>query len=188
MFYKCEQNDFPCQDPDYSRFDNVAMQELRDTISCFDLISHSQYCTRLPIRSDFVIGDMDHKLYLKELRKKTGLYHLWTHFEHCDDHGTHSMLCVYVGKGVAEVRIDSHVRNKWPSTELEMYVSFTEMPNRLAKYYEQLFLDKYNFLLNVSENTGSEKLYAVWDEDRFMTGTEALNVSNRSEVTSLDDI
>ena len=187
MYYKCEQNEFPCQDPDYSTFDAVAIRELQNPVSCSDLINQSPYCTHLPIDNDFVIGDLNHKLYLKGLNRKSGLYHLWSHFDECDDHGTYSMLCVYVGKGFAEGRIDSHIKNKWPSPNLEMYVSFTEMPNRLSKYYEQLFLDKYNFLLNISENSGSENLYAVWDEERFVIGTEALNVSSLSKVTSPDD-
>ena len=188
MFHKCEQNNFPCQNLDYSKFDHVARKELRKPILCSNILNYSPYCTHLPINNEFIMGDLNHKLYLKGLNRKTGLYHLWSHFDECDDHGTHCMLCVYVGKGFAEGRIDDHIKNKWPSSELEMYVTFTEMGNRLSKYYEQLFLDKYDFLFNIAENPGSGDLHAVWDEDRFMNGTETLNVSNRSKVTSLEDL
>jgi hypothetical protein len=187
MYHKCEQNDFYCQNPDYSKFDDVARSELLNPISCSDIVNHSRYCTNLPIKDEFILGDLNHKLYLKGLNQKSGLYHLWCEYEECDDHSTHTMLCVYVGKGFAEGRIDSHVNKKWPSTELQMYVSFTEMDNRLAKYYEQLFLDKYDFILNIAENNGDGSLYAVWDGERFAMGTEAHTVSNLSNVKSFDD-
>ena len=36
------------------------------------------------------------------------------------------------------------------------------MENRLSKYYEQLFLDVYDFELNNIENPGAEHLFVVW--------------------------
>ena len=53
---------------------------------------------------------LTYKLYLKFLRGQTGLYHLWVDYDACDDHGNYTMLCVYVGKGFAELRVDSHVK------------------------------------------------------------------------------
>ena len=97
------------------------------------------------------------------------------------------MICVYVGKGLAEVRVDDHVKKKWPKN-YSLYVTFTECGNRLAKYYEQLFLDMYSFVLNRNENPGTEKLYAVWSEELHMHGTELYQVSNLSNIQSLDDI
>ena len=96
------------------------------------------------------------------------------------------MLCVYVGKGFAELRVDSHVRKKW-SKNAQLYVTFTSMENRLSKYYEQLFLDVYDFELNNIENSGAEHLFAVWDEERHHLETHLNEVSNLSKIQSFDD-
>lgn len=141
----------------------------------------------VPIDEAIQLGDLTHGDYLKGLRSKTGLYHLWIDYDNCDDHDTHTMFCVYVGKGLAEVRINSHIKNKWPKQEL-LYVSFYECSNRISKYLEQLFLDTYSFHLNNNENCGSRSLFAVWDDERHLLGTELHSVSNLSNINSFDDL
>lgn len=184
---KCIDQDFPCQSPDYSTFDRVAGLELRDPPLANAIINESAFCTIVPIDEAIQLGDLTHKDYLMGLRNKVGLYHLWVDYDQCDDHETHTMLCVYVGKGLAEARINSHIKDKWPSQTL-LYVGFYECKNRMSKYLEQLFLDTYKFHFNSNENTGTESLFGVWNHDRHFLGTEIYAVSERSGIESLDDI
>lgn len=183
---KCIEQDFPCQNPDYDAFDQIALLELSEPISAHELVNESAFCAELPVDDELRIGDITHKLYLKFLRGQTGLYHLWVDYDACDDHGNYTMLCVYVGKGFAELRVDSHIRKKWPKNA-QLYVTFTSMENRLSKYYEQLFLDVYDFELNNIENPGAEHLFAVWGEERHHLGTHLNEVSNLSKIQSFDD-
>lgn len=187
MMPKCQDQDFPCQNPDYSEFDKIAESELLDPIPASIIVNESDYCTAMPTDKKHQIGDLTHKSYLRSLRKKTGLYHLWIDYENCDDHETYTMVCVYVGKGLVEVRIDDHIKSTWPD-EFQLFVTFTEFENRLSKYYEQLFLDTYCFALNKNENTGTRKLFAVWDDERHLLGTEMHEVSKLSTIQRLDDI
>ena len=188
----CIDQDFPCQDPDYSDFDNTAKAELRNPPSASQIVNESQFCTLVPIDETTQLGDLTHKDYLKGLRGKTGLYHLWIDYDRCDDHQTHTMHCVYIGKGFAEGRINSHIKDKWPKQEqlypIQLYVSFYECSNRISKYLEQLFLDTYSFCLNSNENCGTKSLFAVWDDDRHFFGTELHAVSSLSKITSLDNL
>ena len=73
-------------------------------------VNESAFCAELPVDDELRIGNITYKLYLKFLRGQTGLYHLWVDYDACDDHGNYTMLCVYVGKGFAELRVDSHVK------------------------------------------------------------------------------
>jgi len=68
-----------------------------------------------------------------------------------------------------------------------LFVTFHECENRLAKYYEQLFLDTYQFDLNENENNGTKILYAVWDDERFSIGTHLNEISSYSKMNSPDD-
>jgi len=186
MMTKCDDHDFPCQSPDYDDFNKIASAELSQPIDANELVNMSEFCMMIPVDNDFVVGDLNHKLYLKTLKGQSGLYHLWTEYENCDDHGTHTMLCAYVGKGPPNTRIAEHIKKKWPRGIL-LYATFTKINNRLAKYYEQLFLDVYQFDLNTAENSGSIKLFAVWDNDRYTMGTHSNEVSNLSKIQSPDD-
>lgn len=183
---KCDDNDFPCQNPDYSQFDKIAREELSQPIDADELVNMSEFCMMIPVANDFIVGDLNHKLYLKTLKGQSGLYQLWVEYDDCDDHNTHTMLCAYVGKGPPDTRIASHIMNKWPNG-IVLYATFNAMDNRLAKYYEQLFLDIYHFHLNHAENSGSANLFAVWDNDRFMMGTHSNEVSGLSKIRSPDD-
>lgn len=186
MMMRCEENDFPCQNPCYEDFDKTVGEELSKPIDANSLVNLSIYCMKLPTDGDLVIGDLNHKLFLKAVNGQSGLYHLWIDHDHCDDHDTYTMLCVYVGKGPPDIRIASHIKDRWPHG-IELYATFTPMENRLSKYYEQLFLDSYRFILNKAENSGTEKLYAVWDSERHFMGTHLNEVSNLSKLQSFDD-
>jgi hypothetical protein len=174
---KCEDQDFPCQHPDYTAFDRLARLELNTPPAADEIVNASPFCTVISIDEAIQIGDLTYKDYLKGLNKKTGLYHLWVDYDNCDDHDTHTMLCVYVGKGLAEARVTDHIKRKWPRKQL-LYVSFFECSNRLAKYLEQLFLDSYGFYLNTNENKGTAHLFAVWNDERHLLGTELQAVSD----------
>lgn len=183
---KCDDNDFPCQNLDYEPFDKIAREELSRPIGADDLANGSKYCMMIPVNDGFLIGDLDHKLYLKTLKGRSGLYHLWVEHEECDDHYTYTMLCAYVGKGPPDARIAQHVKDRWPNG-VNLYATFTAMTNRMSKYYEQLFLDIYDLALNKAENSGSNKLFAVWDTERFMIGTHSNEVSALSKMRGSDD-
>ena len=102
---------------------------------------------------------------------------------------THTMKCIYVGKGMGESRINDHVNKKsLKNTGISIYASFYECSNRMSKYLEQLFLDTYKFPLNTNENPGTKELFAVWNEDRYAMGTEANAVSALSNIHSIEDI
>ncbi len=186
MMTSCEDHDFPCQNPDYSRFDKIAANELAKPIAANVLVNESKFCMMIPVSEDSVVGDLNHGLFLRTLRGQSGLYHLWVDYEACSDHGTHTMMCAYVGKGPPETRVASHIKTKWPQTSF-LYTTFTPLENRLAKYYEQLFLDLYDFVLNKAENPGENLLYAVWDNERYTNGTHANEVSGLSKMQDFDD-
>lgn len=177
---KCTDQEFPCQNPAYSGFDSIAKTDLSAIPPVSQVVNNSYFCTFVPIDEAIQHGDLTYKDYLKGLRGKTGLYHLWVDYDNCDDHDTYTMLCVYVGKGLAEARVTSHIKTKWPNKQ-GLYVTFYECNNRISKYLEQLFLDTYAFYLNKNENSGTEHLFAVWDHDRYILGTEMYSVSNLIE-------
>lgn len=184
---KCLDQDFPCQNHAYSNFDRIAQAELRNAPSAGQIVNESAFCTMLEIDTALQLDDITYKDFLKGLRGKNGLYHLWIDYDRCDEHDTHTMLGVYVGKGMAESRVLDHIKKMWPKEQL-LYVGFYECPNRIAKYLEQLFLDNYKFHLNTYENPGTEHLFAVWDYGRHFQGTELHSVSNLSKIDSLDDM
>lgn len=187
MTTKCWDQEFPCQNYGYPEFDSVAQSELQYPITAVEFVNKSDFCTMIPTDKNFQLGSLTHKSYLKRLQKKTGIYHLWIDYDNCDDHETFTMQCVYVGKGIGSVRIDEHIRKKWPNN-FTLYVTFTECENRLSKYYEQLFLDTYDIALNKNENPGAKKLFAVWSDELHRLGTEICNVSALSEIQTIDDI
>ena len=172
--YQCEDQDVPCHENDYYRFDDVCRRELALVASVDEMINRSKYCQCLALdligqsKDDEFLNLNDH---LSGLKGKFGLYHLWIEVGNCQDHQKHSLLCIYVGKGHVKCRVLDHIKTKWPETEM-LYITFYECENRAAKYLEQLFLDTYNFHLNTEENTGSGSLYARWEEERIIHGTE----------------
>jgi hypothetical protein len=116
--------------------------------------------------------------FIHGLSGKMGVYHIWVQEDYCYEHDSYSMLGVYVGKGKALGRLLTHAKTKLPRCD-PFWITFFECSNRIAKYLEQLFLDTYAFHLNENENTGTLHLYACWDNERHLLGTELHNISNR---------
>ena len=176
----CEYVDeIPCLSNDYNKFDSICSREFSSLITVDEIVNHSNFCISIPIDLTYEFQDEFPNVneHLSGLGGKVGLYHLWVDYNYCQDHKTYSMMCVYVGKGIALNRIKDHIKTKWPGKEM-FHVSFFECENRISKYLEQLFLDTYKFYLNTSENTGSGTLYARWSEERYDMGTETQNLAN----------
>ncbi|QNU62045.1 hypothetical protein [Vreelandella titanicae] len=170
----CEyEEQIPCLTNDYNKFDSICNAELAFPISADEIINHSDFCIILHL--DLIEESQDDLLSVNEmltgLKDKTGVYHLWIEKGHCEDHDIHSMICVYVGKGLALKRIKQHIKEKWPAEET-LHISFYECENRISKYLEQLFLDTYHYHLNTSENCGEGTLYGRWSAERYDIGTE----------------
>lgn len=172
----CYDGSFPCQDPKYCEFDKIAAAELAHPLTAHQIVNESVYCTYIPLEVDTVLDEVAYKTYLDGLKGKQGVYQMWIDYEHCTDHSTHTMLCVYVGKGWAAGRIDTHIQSKWPAAAA-LYVTFYECSNRMSKYIEQLFLDTYAFHLNTNENPGTDHLFGVWSDEDHLLGTELNRVS-----------
>ena len=156
---------------DYSVFDIIANKEICDLPLANEILNHSKFCLSLHLdMADIdILTINDH---LGSLKGAVGVYFLWIYSgDYCDTHGIHKMICVYVGKGDAKLRVEKHVKDKWPKDE-RFFVSFFECSNRIAKYTEQLFLDTYKFYLNSNEMSGQDYLFGFWDDDRFDNGTE----------------
>ncbi len=73
---KCVDQDFPCQNPDYSDFDDIATAELCHPPSASDIVNASDFCTQVPLDEAFQLSDLTHKqdflqlkLTLRELSK-----------------------------------------------------------------------------------------------------------------------
>lgn len=181
LMNECEEKKLPnCLTNGYERFDNICSKELAIKITVDEIVNQSKYCQHLAI--DIIKnGDPDEYLNLNDhlsgLKNKVGLYHLWIELDHCQDHDLYTMLCVYVGKGHVKKRVLHHIKQKWPEQQM-LHVTFYECENRVAKYLEQLFLDTYDYYLNKEENNGTEYLYAHWNEDRLVMGTELYTMAD----------
>jgi hypothetical protein len=70
------------------------------------------------------------------------------------------MRALYIGKGHIGNRLMAHWKQKDFSDEMLVYWTFINLPNRQAKYCEQLLLDIYKTPLNKSETTGTLHLCA----------------------------
>lgn len=96
------------------------------------------------------------------LAKSEGLYFIWEKNGWCDTHGLFHMKCLYVGKGKLYARLYDHWKNKGFSNHYDsiIYTTHCEMPNRHAKYVEQLVLDLFEIPLNTAESRGTLPLCA----------------------------
>lgn len=120
----CHPGEFFCQNPQYPNFDDIARKELNNPPSVHEIINLSIFCTRLPLDDQDILGSLTHQMFFKGLSTKCGLYHLWVDFENCTDHDTHTMKCIYAGKGIAEDRINDHViKKKLKNTRISIYAS-----------------------------------------------------------------
>ncbi|EKP0297827.1 hypothetical protein ACQXXB_10120 [Aeromonas veronii] len=169
--------DCNCTHLEHEKFNSIIKDEINKVIAIEDIVNKS-YC----ISFDFEHYDENANLSahetLQDLKGKVGVYLLWVNLGHCTEHEMYRMLCLYVGKGFAFQRIKSHIKDKWPNSET-LYVTFYECENRIAKYIEQLFLDCYDFYLNKEENNGSGHLETIWNEERYIMGTELHSLSER---------
>ena len=160
----------PC--PEYREFNRILADELNLEIDADRIINKPDFFEKIWIDYE------DHEILTRSerftrLKGRMGLYILWVDADTvCEQHGKVTHLAAYVGKGFGEVRVNSHIKEKWPNDE-PFHVSFYECSNRVAKYLEQLFLDLYHFHLNTMENKGEAYLYSHWDEFLVIEGTEA---------------
>ncbi len=94
------------------------------------------------------------------ISKDDGVYLLWKKDDYCPVHGIFHSKALYVGKGRVKSRIYDHAKNKGFTEEDIVYFTFLDVPNRKAKYIEQLLLDLYDFPINRAENKGKGTLCA----------------------------
>ena len=102
---------------------------------------------------DHLIGEWD-------IEKTDGVYLLWHKDGYCATHEMFHMRCLYVGKGNIPLRLIDHWKKKDFSGEMLVYWTYLEMPNRQAKYVEQLILDLFKIPFNKSESRGARTLCA----------------------------
>ncbi len=96
-----------------------------------------------------------HHLHDWGISNTIGVYLLWQKNGYCSTHDLHHMRSLYVGKGNIKARLIDHWKMKDFADEMLVYWTFLEMPNRQAKYVEQLLLDLYKFPYNKSESHGA---------------------------------
>lgn len=166
---------YDCGSNNHDLFDDIAKEELAKNVTVESVMISSGYSISIAIDiveeySGFFLSVSEH---LRDLKDRMGVYALWKHENRCTEHEMNKMLCLYVGKGKVQRRIRSHIISKWDKDDL-LYISFYDCDNRIAKYIEQLFLDKYDFPLNSEENTGTEKLWCDWNDERIDMGTQTL--------------
>ena len=154
----------------YNIFDSTCESELKNPVYADDIINRSKVCIHLP--KGFLKNDKDDTIteqdILAPIKGKIGVYHLWfPQKQPCHVHNIYEMECAYVGKGDGLIRAKDHLKEKYPVESL-FIITFYECPNRIAKYLEQLFLDKYCIWINKEETDHSGPLlYAYWSEERF---------------------
>lgn len=68
MMTSREDHGFPCQNPNYDKFDTIAREELSNPIEADVLVNRSDFCMMIPVDHTLVVGDLDHSLFLKTLR------------------------------------------------------------------------------------------------------------------------
>lgn len=96
---------------------------------------------------------------------RSGLYFLWRKDACCPEHELFHMRALYVGKGVFSRRFRRHWQAQ-PTLDVQLvYFTYVELPNRLAKYAEQLVLDCYDMPLNRAENAGRGRLCAYFTQN-----------------------
>ena len=155
-------------------------------LTAHGIVNESKFCTMIQkdtfhtnSYTDLEINELTLRDVLRGLEKRKGVYHIWTDDDFCDIHGRRNLECIYVGKGEALTRLLDHAKHPERLLADEPYwITFFECENRVAKYIEQLFLDIYLFPENINENSGTEKLWAWWPQERYDLGTELHAISN----------
>ena len=141
----------------YDAFNQVAASELRTPIRLEDICREN-----IGWYTDRSIDDS----YLADwgLKGLSGLYFLWHKDEYCAEHERFHMRALYVGKGSIPRRLQKHWAEKPTEEQMLVYFTYAVLPNRMAKYVEQLILDTYNLPFNKSENRGKLTLCAYFDQ------------------------
>lgn len=135
-------------------FDAVVAAKTR-----FTWLLHDVCHTNIGWYTDKTISDQ-HFLEDWIAKNAFGVYVLWHKDDYCEIHGMFHMRALYVGKGQIGKRLLAHWKEKNFSEEMLVYWTFLEMPNREAKYCEQLLLDTYRAPLNKAESIGELLLCA----------------------------
>ena len=139
----------------FEAFDHIAERELREKMKLNDIIRHNVgwYTDRT----------IDHS-YIDEwsLQGLSGLYFLWHKDDYCAEHERFHMRALYVGKGSIAKRLKRHWENKPTADAMLVYFTYAVLPNRTAKYVEQLILDCYDIPFNSAENRGTLRLCAYF--------------------------
>ena len=176
-----------CVEENCSAFDKLVSEFRPPSVN--EVINQSAFCTSFQLNLvEGSIGKLTLRDFLYDLKGKMGLYFAWRDEGRCDEHGHYFVRAIYAGKGFTLGRILSHAKARFPKDE-QVWVTFFECENRMAKFLEQAFLDTYEFELNKNENPGTAPLYGRWTEERFLLGTELHNVSNRPNAPKgIDDL
>ena len=138
-------------------FDAIAAKELRQPLKLQEICRQNigWYCDR---------SLTDAHLGMWGLGRRSGLYFLWHKDEYCAEHQLFHMRALYVGKGIFSRRFRRHWEAQ-PTVDVQLiYFTYAELPNRLAKYAEQLVLDSYDLPFNSAEKTGHGKLCAHFSQ------------------------
>lgn len=141
----------------YEAFDLVATQELREPIKLEEICRENIGWYTDKSIADSYIGEWD-------LKGLSGLYFLWHKDDYCTLHDRFHMSALYVGKGSIPQRLQRHWANQPTEEAMIVYFTYAVLPNRIAKYVEQLILDCYNILFNRAENPGKLTLCAYFDQ------------------------
>jgi hypothetical protein len=138
-------------------FDTVIAKELIQPFRIQDICRSniSWYCDKSLTEGHFEQWD---------LGNRSGLYFLWHKDDYCAVHERFHMRALYVGKGAFSKRMRRHWAGQPTEDEMLVYFTYVDLPNRIAKYAEQLLLDCYDFPLNKAENSGSLKLCAYFTQ------------------------
>lgn len=142
---------------DYRAFDVVADREMREPLLLDDICRRNIGWYSDRTIADAHLGDWG-------LKGLSGLYFLWHKDEYCPEHGLYHMRALYVGKGSIPGRLKSHWADKPTAEQMLIYFSYAVLPNRIAKYAEQLILDCYDLPFNAAENPGTGKLCAYFSQ------------------------
>lgn len=138
-------------------------QSILSSETNFNISNHQLFHSNIGWFSDKEIAGYDHFLGDWKI-DRFGIYFLWHKDSYCPVHDLFHMKCLYVGKGYIKNRIIEHFKKKNFSEEMLVYFTYLQLPNRKAKYLEQLILDIFNIPNNTSENSGKEKLCRYFNQ------------------------
>lgn len=145
----------------YCVFNEICEKELKVAWRAENFANRDLYFYRVDTDAKWESTDGEISLFeppsaqLGKLKDKFGIYHIWFDHGPTSAQEDHILQAVYVGKGHLDIRLRKHVA-KYLKDLGVVFITVQECENRVAKYLEQLFLDTFNFPLNIAENTGVE--------------------------------